>query len=490
MLTLVRRAEDFESLLQLAAREDVRAIARGRGAVELLWAVCQIPDFRKLLLDGHVNLLAEIFRQLCAGAGRLEPEWMRERIDRIDDVDGGIDTLMTRIAFVRTWTYVSSHRRWIDDADHWRARTRAIEDRLSDALHERLVARFVAGDGPRDGRRSRHRGRAHEPWSRREQPRRGRSANGVDRDAVADGPFAKLLELELEPGGGPPSEGERRDAWVQRIVEAPHERFDFDDAGWILDGEREGDDARLARLTRGADLLHPEVALGLGSLGAGAQARVSRRLVAWTRDLVDELLRPLRSRAVESLSSHGRGLVYQLEQGLGTIHRDAAEDQLARLQGRDGKLLESLGVRVGARLVWLPRLLRGRAIRVRALLCTAALAKGVRLPAPRTGAVSLEPDPAIDPHAYTALGFPVFGGRAIRADIVERLDAELTKLGAGDRRFATPVHLAGIAGVRREGLPAVLEGLGCTVDEDGEWRLEPPVRPSRRRRRSGRRRLG
>lgn len=485
VLTLVRRAEDFESLTRLAARSDVRELAHGRAAVERLWAVCQIPDFRKLLLDGHVELLAEIFRQLSGSSGRLDPDWMAERIDRIDDVDGGIDTLMTRIAFVRTWTYVSSHPRWLFDAEHWRARTRAIEDRLSDALHERLVARFVAREGRQDVRRRPSRTRVREPWAKR-SPARARG-NDLDRRAVAEGPFAKLLDLQLDPttttaqGGG-----ERRDAWVQALVDAPHERFAFDDAGWVLDADLDaaGDDARLARLTRGVDLLHPEVALALGSLGAGAQARVRRRLVAWTRDLVDALLRPLRGDAVDSLSSHGRGVVYQLERGLGTIHRDAAAAQLDRLRGRDARVLESLGVRVGARLVWLPRLLRGEAPRVRALLCTAALPPGVHLSPPRPGAVSLDPDPQVDPGAYTALGFPVIGGRAIRADIVERLHAELQAHGR-EGSFAAPARVASLAGVRREALAPVLDALGCVEIGDGRWRLADGGEPRGGRRRSG-----
>src|SRR5690606_13715451 len=133
-LELVRKAEDFEALIRLCEREEIRTRAVGREAVELLWQVCQIPDFRKLLLDGHVDLLGEIYKQLASPRGRLDPSWMAERIARIDATDGDIHVLMTRIAFVRTWTYVSNHRAWIVDAEYWQEHTRALEDRLSDAL--------------------------------------------------------------------------------------------------------------------------------------------------------------------------------------------------------------------------------------------------------------------------------------------------------------------------------------------------------------------
>src|SRR5690606_17937961 len=133
-LELTRDAEDFDALIRLAARDEIRSRAKGREAVELLWDVCQIPDFRKLLLDGHVDLLGEIYKQLASPRGRIDPSWMAERIARIDATDGDIHVLMTRIAFVRTWTYVSNHRAWIVDAEYWQEHTRALEDRLSDAL--------------------------------------------------------------------------------------------------------------------------------------------------------------------------------------------------------------------------------------------------------------------------------------------------------------------------------------------------------------------
>ena len=447
-LEQVRKAEDFDALVQLTAREEIRGLARGRSAVEMLWQVCQIPDFRKLLLDGHVDLLADIYRQLVSARGRLDPEWMARRIDRLDDIDGDIHVLMTRIAFVRTWTYISNHRAWIVDAEHWQARTRNIEDRLSDALHERLVARFVERETQQSRPRRADRGTAA---PRAEAARIGRPV--IDRAAVAEGPFAKLLEVEAPDE---PPAARHDDAWVQELVDAAHDRFSIDDTGKILDG-----DMLLGQLVRGVDLLRPEVALaGVHSLGAGARSRLQRRLVAWARDLVEQLLTPLRQQAVSRLSSDARGLVYQLEQGLGTIHRSAAEAQLRRLVRRDRQLLHSFGVEIGARLIWLPQLLRGQALRTRAILISAALPRGVHIEIPRPGAVALVPNAEIDPAAYTALGYPVFGTRALRADIVERLHVEIARLReTSGPELDPPAELAALAGVRRDELPQLVAAL-------------------------------
>ncbi|MBC8073241.1 MAG: helicase, partial [Deltaproteobacteria bacterium] len=157
-LQVVARADDHDALVQLAAASDVRARVRTPEDVELLWEVCRIPDFRKLMLDSHVQLLAAIFEQLSGPARRIDVDWMASRIHHLDDASGDIDTLTHRIAFIRTWTYVVNHEHWVPDAEHWQALTRGIEDRCSDALHERLTERFVARE---------HSGAAVVPRSRR-----------------------------------------------------------------------------------------------------------------------------------------------------------------------------------------------------------------------------------------------------------------------------------------------------------------------------------
>ncbi|HWB80292.1 MAG TPA: helicase-related protein, partial [Nannocystaceae bacterium] len=151
-LQVVARADDHDALVSLARIEEVRARAHGAEQVELLWEVCRIPDFRKLMLDSHVQLLAAIYLQLSGPSGMIDVDWMATRIKRLDDTSGDIDALTQRIAFIRTWTYVASHERWVPNAEHWQEVTRAIEDRCSDALHERLTERFAPVQQTNTGR--------------------------------------------------------------------------------------------------------------------------------------------------------------------------------------------------------------------------------------------------------------------------------------------------------------------------------------------------
>ncbi len=451
LLRLVETAEDFSALQALAARPEIRSRAQGGEAVALLWEVCQIPDFRKLLEDSHVRLLGEIFMQLSGPTERIDRDWMDHHIDRLDDVRGDIDILMRRIAFIRTWTYVSHRSRWIGDAEYFRERTRALEDKLSDALHERLVQRFVERQLRYGGRRD--------------------AAANIDQNH----PFYKLVALRADH-----TPQVNRDRWVEELVQAGHDRFRGDALGRIwFDGELIG------RINRGVDLLKPEVAVVLPDLGAGAVRRIQRRLIAWTRDLVTAALGPLRQERAHALSPAGRGLLYQLEQGLGTVFREDARGQIELLTEEDRKLLRAIGVRLGALLVYVPDLLAPEALARRITLIAALLGPGGDLDVlPDAPMLSVRND--LDPTVYMSMGYPVYGPRAIRADLVERVHRTLVEA-ARNGPFDMPARIGDWLGCSDGALDGVLsdviEAFGYRALEDGRFESRWRTRSRRRRRR-------
>jgi ATP-dependent RNA helicase SUPV3L1/SUV3 len=424
-LELQDGAEDARALMRLAQDSEVTARARDAESIGLLWEVCQIPDYRQLQLDDHFQLLRAVFLQLRGPRQRLADDWIGRHVDPLDNAHGDIDTLLARMAFIRTWTYITHHTRWVGDARAWQDRARAIEDRLSDALHERLVARFV------------------DPTSRRTRSRGPRGGSlGEQLRAVI--PVSEAREVDTDRGAAVAR-------WIDGLVEAAHERFRLDESGRLLDGDR-----ALARLTAGVDLLRPEITLLLDDLGAGQRLRLQRRLLAWTRDWVAHLLAPLRDERLASLGPAGRGLVYQLEQGLGTVLVARAHEQVRELQAHERGVLGRAGVRVGRHVVFSARLLQPRALRERTLLCQAEI--GWRLDQPRADALSFLPSPEVSDASYVAMGFPVIGGRAVRADVAESVALRMAA-GAGAAEIA--------------------ERLGCDLKE-----VEPVRRalaPSRRR---------
>src|SRR5246127_659403 len=141
-LTRAPIAEDIQVLEHAARDDDVRAMTTNAAAVEQLWEVCQVPDYRKIAPAAHAELVVALYGFLRR-EGRIPVDWISRQVALADRTDGDIDTLSTRIAHIRTWTFAANRPDWLADPEHWQGVTRAVEDRLSDALHERLTERFV-----------------------------------------------------------------------------------------------------------------------------------------------------------------------------------------------------------------------------------------------------------------------------------------------------------------------------------------------------------
>ena len=428
-LAAAHTAEDQQALDKLARRDEIAARADRAERVELLWQICQVPDYRQLQLDDHTQLQAALFEHLTGSRARIPADWIARHVAPLENTDGDIESLLGRMAGIRTWTYVTHQTGWVDDPAHWQDRTRAAEDRLSDALHARLVHRFVDAAARR---RTARRKRAAEDTA-------GSEGAGAGARGAAPPSFAELLRAHVGAtvmtGGGAANgrdvqgdgDGDTgaSDGWVDDLVDAGHGRFRLDPDGHIhADGER------LARLGRGVDLLHPEVTIvAARPLGAGARLRLGRRLLAWSRDLVSHLLAPLHAGSgaqAEPLSPAARGIVYQLEQGLGTIEAAAAAAQLRELGSEDRAALRKRGVRVGRHVVFVPALLGADAIAARVALCNAQLGARRGIAAPRPGAASLATDEDVPPAIYASVGYPAYGERAIRADLVDGIAARLS----------------------------------------------------------------
>lgn len=428
LFTRVEQADDFDALRALAERPAVRDRARGEEAVRLLWDVSQIPDYRKLMLLSHVALLESIFVSLM-DEGRLDPGWVDAQLRRIDRVEGDIDTLTARLAAIRVWTYVSHRPGWLDPS--FQARTRAIEERIGDALHEELVERFVE---------------------------RSRRTVSIPRETKA-GPFAELGALlenrERE------EERARRD-FIEALIEAPHSALELDDSGAISFRGR-----NVAKLTAGRELDSPSVVLAFDEpLGRGDQSRIERRLAAFARDLVHELCAPL---AGPADSAPVRGLLYQLERGLGTVRERDARAQVEALNESERAILRARGIELGARTVYARPMLSNTAIARRALLTR--LHYRVDLDPP-PGAVSLPRTREVPAEAYLAVGFVPLGTKAIRADRVERALARLSEL---EPPFVMPPEIGRWIGVRSADLPRVLSPLGYRRRNRGWERVVRPI---------------
>ncbi len=449
-----RDGEDQQALAVLARDAEVRAAAAGPERVALLWEVCQVPDFRKTLADAHAQLLGRIYRYLVDCGGRLPEEWVARQGGRLERTDGDIDTLMARIAGVRTWTYIAYRAAWLDDAAGWQERTRRLEDLLSDALHERLTQRFVDRRTAVLAKRLREGG---DPMG----------AVARDGSVFLEGETVGRLDgfrytADRAGSGGRPlalatrrvltQEAARR---VEALAAASDDSFALDAGGRVLwNGEP------VARLAAGAAALSPEVRiLPSDLLETAPRRRVEMRLRDWVSGLVARELALLTAlAAAPGLSGRARGIAYRLAEALGTLRRSAAADLAGSLPRADRQALGRLGVRVGRVSLFVPAMQKARPAGLLDLLWRIHRDRG-GAPLPAAGRQALPLDPAIPADRYAASGYLVAGPLALRAPALERLADAAAGL-AEQGPFVPTLHLARLAGCRLDDLPAVLADIG------------------------------
>ncbi len=481
-LIRVGDALDHRSLALLSARPEIRARADRPERVRLLWEVCQIPDFRKLLTDAHLRLLATVFDHLTGPARILPADWVGRMIARLERTDGDIDALVARIAHIRTWTYLSHRSDWLHEPRHWQERARAVEDRLSDALHERLTQRFV------DRRTT---------ALLRQLRERGEVATRIAEDGtvLVDGHAAgRIRGLRFTPAAAE-ADLERRvvakaarravtaelSARLRRIAAAGEADLGLDGPILLWRGEP------VARLVAGPDILQPAVELLHGPDLAGRAANEARaRLAAWLAGGLEDALGPLlalrRQAGAADLAGPARGLAWQLAEGLGCLATEAAADLLRGLAEADRARLGRLGVRFGRLRLYLAPALRPRSLAWRARLL--ALWHGREVAPPPAGRTVLRETGGIPPAILDALGFVPFDGFALRVDVAERLAAALRRRAREVESFPPPLDLAAAAGLGREELDPVLRTLGFRrIGGEGEtrWRRRPRRKNGRRR---------
>ncbi|MGE0119506.1 MAG: helicase-related protein [Dongiaceae bacterium] len=455
-LLRARDADDHAALAALARDPEIAALARAPAALRLLWEVCQIPDFRKTLSDAHTRLLGRVYRHLIGPAGLLPTDWVADQIARVDRTEGDIDMLVQRIAHIRTWTYIAHRGDWLPDSRRWQERTRAIEDRLSDALHQSLTQRFVD--------------RRHAVLTRRlTSGDELMSAVTAAGDVLVEGHAVGRMDgFRFLPEAAAGAEATRSlmtsarralaremPARLRRLELAADDAFRLDDDGVLL-----WEGAPVGRLVRGDHPLSPRIEVLAGELeDAPSRERVRRRLAQWLERSLRRRLRPLwRAREADLAGGAARGLVFQLVAALGVLPRAAVGAQLAALTAGDRRALAGLGVHIGRESIWLPGHGKPGVAALKRLLW-AVHADQPLPPRRRERPLSGRPEPGLPESYHLTLGYRLVAGLAVRVDALERLSQAASTL-ARQGPFVATEALAGTIGCTTADLPAVLQAIG------------------------------
>src|SRR5690242_10361041 len=485
-LTRAPTAEDI-LVLDHAARDDgVRALATGRVAVERLWEVCQVPDYRKISPAAHSELVVALYGFLMR-EGRIPDDWFAGQVGEADRTDGDIDTLSQRIAHIRTWTFAANRPDWLSDPEHWQGVARAVEDKLSDALHERLTERFVDRRTSVLMRRLREKAMLETEITKTgEVVVEGHAIGRLDGfrfapEATTSGSEAKALSAAAQKALAGEIE-----ARATRLSQAPDSQLVLAAGGtirWI--GEA------VAKLTAGDNILRPRVRiLSDEHLTGAALEHVQTRLDLWTRTHIERLLAPLFVLgAADDITGLARGIAFQVVEALGVLERSKVAEDVKSLDQAARAVLRKHGVRFGAFHIYVPALLkpgpRALAAELWALKHGGPDVKGLddvqRLAS--SGRTSFPADKETPKALYRASGYRVCGERAVRVDILERLadlirpalawreGASSKPPGAFDgRSFTVTQAMTSLTGSSGEDFASILRALGYRM----ERRPKPP----------------
>lgn len=477
-LAKARPADDFVCLRILAADDGVRDLTSGAAAVKCLWESCQIPDFRKLSAEEHARLVAQIYRYLMS-EGVLPDDWLARQVARLDETEGDVATLSGRLAQIRTWTYASHRPGWVKDPVHWQETTRAVEDRLSDALHERLTQRFIDRRATALTRRLRDEDPLHTVLDDSGGVAIGGEIIGKLEGLrfTSDGHARSVHERTLRTAALKSLEGEFA-ARVNRLARATDDEICLSDHGKLW-----WQGAVVGQLTAGSHALVPNVSLlADDTLDAALRSAALNALKRWTTRHIARQLSPIialrdalevSATAPGALPASARGLAYQLVENLGSL--DKQNMTLPADIGGAKRALGRFDIRFGRRFVFLPKILRPDAARLLALLWGIKARLAQIPPPPPAGVTSFQDDGSRHEGFLAAAGYRLKGGRAVRLDIVERIEAELQKAAAaGISADAQMPRLASYLACDFNGITRVLDDLG--------WSLVDVTHPSARMR--------
>jgi ATP-dependent RNA helicase SUPV3L1/SUV3 len=470
------------AVLKLLAGDTVTERATEEALVRRLWAACGLPDFRKTGPEHHSRLVARIFGHLSEGAGHVPKDWFTSEVARLDNVQGDIDTLADRLAGIRTWAYVAHRGDWLAEPEAMAARAMAVEEKLSDALHERLTQRFV-------------------------DRRTAVLMRDLGRGAAGD--FPVVIDAEGEVSVGNYAIGRLNGFAFEVDPAARHadRKMLLATAERRLAGEYEQRAAALAadidthfalrtalgqppallwrgheiaRLGPGKNLLSPRVILDrrLESVSLRSREAIILRLKDWLASGVEQVLPSLRTagHAAQDPAAPApiRALLSLLVDEGGVLPRDMAAGALGTLDREQRRRIGQLGVRIGALDLFMPALLKPEPMRWRAALLAARTGEAMRaVPAA---------EPVLAGPAPTRLGYRAVESQAIRVDIAERLARRAHDARAGKVAEAIDESLVTSLGLKPQTVARLMRELGFQPSEGtAKWIWRGRRRPAPKR---------
>ena len=448
-LRKIYEREDEKALKFFLRDKNFENIKFDKEKLILLWECCQIPDFVKKTYGNHYDVIRNVFNYLNSEKGKITDDYMHLQLIKLNKLEGNVDSLSNRIANVRTWSYVSNKNNWVENQDFWISRTKLLEDKLSDRLHEELTKTFIDK-------------RASILVRGLKQDMEFKTKILENNDVIIDDQFiGKInglkLELDLKKGALETDIKSLKKAARQTIGPELQKRIQIIiDTGLVElheDFKFYWNKSVIGKLTPGKDYLNPNFELIVDeTLEPNEKKKITMFLEKWIKNKINIILKSLIDlKNLKEKNSSIKALAYQLYENNGVLKRDHVSEYLKNLGQNERKILRDLGVKFGRYHIFLYRLIKPEAVSLRTLLWKNFHQKYFDFKPPTFGLNFIDNKDLKNKNFMLLCGFEKFENFFVRIDILERLFMQIISFNSENNK---EIKL----------IPEMLNLLGCSKD--------------------------
>ena len=423
-LKKIHECEDEKALKFFLKEKDLQSTKFNNHRLSLLWECCQIPDFVKKTYGNHYEVIGNVFKFLNSEKGKITEDFMRFQLMKLDKLDGNVDSLSNRIANVRTWSYVSNKNNWVQNQNYWIEKTKILEDKLSDRLHDELTKTFIDK-------------RASVLARGLKQDMDFKTKILDNNDVLIDDQFiGKInglkLELDLKKGALETDIKSLKKAARQSVGPELERRIQIIIDTGIIELKEDfkiyWNNSTIGKLSVGRDYLNPNFELIVDDILEQSQKKkLAIFIEKWLKNKIETILESLVSlKNLKEKNSSIKALAYQLYENNGVLKRDQVSDYLKNLEQNQRKILRDLGVKFGRYHVFLHKLIKPEPVFLRTLLWKNYHQKYFNLKPPTFGLNFLD-DKNLNKSFMLLCGFEKFNNLYVRIDILERLFMQIIK---------------------------------------------------------------
>ena len=449
-----------ESVLRFFLKKGANNIIYHRN-LELLWECCQIPDFEKKAYGQHINVIDKVFQFLSTRKNKIPSSFMKEQLKGLEKEHGNVDLLSHRLSNVRTWSYVANKKNWVENSDYWVQLTKSIEDKLSDKLHDELTKSFI-------------------------DKKISILSRGLKQDLVLNTEISEENKIHIDGQYIGELKG------LKFLIEVTSKTLDTDIKSMkkaarkgvekelikrvdkILDkGEIEINNENkiiwksypIARLKKGNDYLNPEVDIICDdALNEESKSKLNSFLIKWLNNYTNTILGDLTKLTKHKISNqYLRGLVFQLYENNGVVIRNKVEKIVKSIPAEERKKLWGMGIKIGRYHIYLPKMLKPKAVEFRIGLWKIYHNLSDKNKIPKSGLNFLF-DVSLNKDFLLLCGFEKFRNFFVRIDILEKLFLKIME-NTKEKKFKINSDMMNLLGCSKENFYKLMDYMNYKKDK-------------------------